>query len=408
MQRPRNVLERSWCLAACAALWLSLNACGGGAFKSEGDVSGGGGSVAGSGGSPSGGSDGGRAGSGGGEDRAGSPSQTAGTGGMGGSVSKVCNCESGSYCRDASTDCWPCSSLSRMKFTTPERIATLSDSGQGARFPRIGSTSTDLLYRVDGMGLRYTSDASTSPGMNVAATAASDSAPLLLDADITGLAATPGGVNVVFDRPLPSPEPGAETEVEGPRALYFASWKGSNTGLEGALKAPALFNSDLGDFSIAVAMHPAAGAPPRAFWMSNRASTSMPATPALLTAAVIEDGAAETMALTISKGVEGSGCSLDDTGADPDLTPWVTADGQLLLFSTTRLDPDCARANQKKDIHTVLLNPETGQPLAAAAPLSDVNGAADDTDPSFSADLCDLYFASNRDGKYAVYRAHRR
>ena len=144
MQRPWNVLERSWCLAAGAALWLSLTSCGGGAFKSEGHPSGGGGSAAGRGGSPSGGSDGGRGGAAGAEDQAGSPAAMGGTGGMGGSGNKGCNCESGSYCRDASTDCWPCSSLSRMKFTTPERIATLSDSGEGARFPRIGSTSTDL------------------------------------------------------------------------------------------------------------------------------------------------------------------------------------------------------------------------------------------------------------------------
>ena len=202
----------------------------------------------------------------------------------------------------------------------------------------------------------------------------------------------------------PNPEPGTETETEGPRALYFASWNGSNTSLEGALKAPALFNSDLGDYSIAVAMHPVDGAAVRAFWMSNRTSTG----PGLLTAAVTEDGAAETVALSISKGVKDAPCPINDAGADPDLTPWVTSDGQLLLLSTTRVEADCTPSNQKKDIHTVLVSPETGQPLAAATPLSDVNGPADETDPSFSADLCDLYFASNRDGKYAVYHAHRR
>jgi Tol biopolymer transport system component len=40
--------------------------------------------------------------------------------------------------------------------------------------------------------------------------------------------------------------------------------------------------------------------------------------------------------------------------------------------------------------------------------MSDVNSPMNDVEPSFSADLCDLYFASDRDGKYALYRAHRR
>lgn len=405
MQRPWNVLERGWCLA-CTALWLSLTNCSGGEFRSEADRGGAGGSAAGgSGGSPSGGSDAGRGGGAGADDQAGSPSETGGTGGAGGSASKVCNCDSGSYCRDASTDCWPCSSLSRLKFTTPERIGTLSDSGQGARFPRVGSTSTDLLYRFDETGLRYTTDASTSPGTNLGATTAVDSAPLLLDSNLSGLSGAPSGVNLVFDRPLLNLDP--EGDTQAPRAIYVASWNGSRSSLQDASKAPALFNSDLGDYSMAVALHPADGAAVRAFWMSARNSTSVPPTPALLTAAVADDGVAETLTLNVGKDPNAP-CAVDDTGADPDLTPWVTPDGKLLLFSTTRLAPDCKPASQKKDIHTVLLNPETGQPLAAATPLSDVNGPADDTDPSFSADLCDLYFSSNRDGKYAVYHAHRR
>jgi Tol biopolymer transport system component len=58
--------------------------------------------------------------------------------------------------------------------------------------------------------------------------------------------------------------------------------------------------------------------------------------------------------------------------------------------------------------------PATGQVLPTAAgptpsqPLADVNSPQDDVDPSFSADFCDLYFSSNRDGRFALYRAHRR
>jgi Tol biopolymer transport system component len=96
--------------------------------------------------------------------------------------------------------------------------------------------------------------------------------------------------------------------------------------------------------------------------------------------------------------------------ADVDLAPWVTPDGKTLLFSHTRVDANCQAVNQGKDLYTTLLQPATGQPpaMTAALPMNDVNSAADDVQPSFSGDLCDLYFASNREGPMAVYRAHRR
>jgi hypothetical protein len=97
-----------------------------------------------------------------------------------------------------------------------------------------------------------------------------------------------------------------------------------------------------------------------------------------------------------------------DPKADADLTPWVTDDGKLLVLSTTRVDAGCALANQGKDLYTALLQPATGQPTTSAVPMNDVNSGMDDVDPSFSADLCDLYFSSNRDGKFGLYKAHRR
>jgi hypothetical protein len=398
MQGLWNVLKRGSLLAS-GALCLCLTDCSGGAFKSEAVPAGTGGGDAGTGGGTTAGTtDGGRVGSGGSDEPAGSPSETGGSAGTGGVVSSGCNCASGSYCRDASPDCLPCAALNRMKFTAPERIATLSDSGQGSRFPRIGSTSTDLLYRFDGVGLRYTADASTSPGMNLGATEPGDSAPLLLDSSVAGLAGAFKNFNLLFDRA----EPGAK------RALYFARWNGN---LEALGRAPAPFNADLGDYSMAVALHPTDSELGRAFWMSNRNSTEELPAPQLLTAELASDAVAEAVTLRIGR----LDCTVADNpapeaGVDTDLTPWVTSDGKLLLFSTTRLEPNCSAGNQKKDIHSILLRPELGQPPdgATASPLSDVNGPADDTDPSFSADLCDLYFASNRDGKYAVYRAHRR
>ena len=40
-------------------------------------------------------------------------------------------------------------------------------------------------------------------------------------------------------------------------------------------------------------------------------------------------------------------------------------------------------------------------------PEISVDGDSAETDPSLSGDLCTLYFASNRDGAYRIYRAKR-
>src|SRR5688500_16802075 len=141
-----NVLERS-SVVAFAALGLSLTDCSGNAFKGQADASGAGGAQAGSGGAAAGTPEAGRAGSEGSNDQAGRPGVAGGSAGTVGTPGSGCNCESGFYCRDASPDCLSCASPDRLKFTAPERIAPLSDSGHGSRFPRIGATSTDLLYR---------------------------------------------------------------------------------------------------------------------------------------------------------------------------------------------------------------------------------------------------------------------
>src|SRR5690606_9987618 len=66
-----------------------------------------------------------------------------------------------------------------------------------------------------------------------------------------------------------------------------------------------------------------------------------------------------------------------------DLSPWVSADGQTLLFSHARVETACTTdepedPHEPKDIYTILLDPSTGQPTegTAAVPLADVNGPA--------------------------------
>ncbi len=397
MQGMRKVLERR-SLIACGAWCLALCHCGGTEFNvgpgsaGTGNDSGGtkaqGGAAGNSGSAATGGS-------------SGAAGSSSGAGGSGGSVVPDCDCPAGEYCLKGSDDCLRCDDLSRLFFDEPVRLATVSDNGQGSRFPRTGATSTDLLYHFDGVGMRYTADSSTSAGSSVAMTQPKDSAPLLLREPLTTVQVNGlSQLNFLFDR----------SDMER-RSLRIGSWNG---GLEGSIAAPAPFESDGENFSIAVALH-AEPSRARAFWMTSRDSSSGPALKPRLVTAPLEEGAtASDVNLKVNVGGT-QGCTPLDLSqlpsnsepVDPDLTPWVTTDGTLLVFSTTRLEPGCTIGTQKKDIYTVLLQASSGEPPDPALPMNDVNSSEDDVDPSFSADFCDLYFASNREGKFAVYRAHR-
>jgi hypothetical protein len=288
-----------------------------------------------------------------------------------------------------------------LRFTPPERLDTLSDNGQGSNFPRVGTTATDLVFVFNGTGLRYTTDASTSAGSSVKGTQAQDNAPLLLREAVPSPATL--GIakfDFLFDR------------VANKRLLYVGAWA---EGAAGAVQLPPPFNGSGSDYSIAVALHPGAG-PARAFWMTTREDEK----PQLYTAPVQDGATGAVVELRLAKDL----AEIDPATMKPktcptsdnDVAPWVTSDGKTLLFSHTRVDANCkAVSAQKRDIYTTLLQPATGQPpmdamnaIVPATPLSDVNSSADDIEPSFSADMCDLYFSSNRDGKFAVYRAHRR
>jgi hypothetical protein len=372
--------ERTWLLACCVA-GLGLSGCGGKEFASgQGSGASSSGGDGGSSGKSSGGSS--ASGSGGDQSLAGSgePGGSGGTAGAGGSGSVGCACEPGEYCREASKDCLPCAELSRLRFLEPERLDTLSGSA-ASRFPRVGETGTDMLYSVAGAGMRYTTDFSTSAGNLVAQSTTQDSGPLLLAESVM---LPEGNFNFAFGR---------ETEMER-RQLFFGQWQGDLV-ISGA--APAPYNGDTSDYSIAIATNPTDDGIARAYWMSDREQDrGLTLVTALLTA--------NPQVGRVALGVGPGSCAPDDA----DLSPWVTADGQTLLFSNSRVDENCT-PGEPKDIYTVLLQPSTGEPAAApAVPLADVNGDSNDVDPSFSNDLCDLYFASDRDGEYALYRAHRR
>lgn len=387
MLGPRIVLGLAP-LAACVALF-SLSSCSGAEFTGGAGAAGKS-HTAGSdtGGTDSGGSATGGSSSGGdaGETSGGS-TDPGGSGGSGGSVSGGCDCAAGNYCRDGTADCFPCAELNRLKFWSPQRLATVSDNGQGSHFPRVGSTGTDLLYRFEGAGLRYTADASTSAGNTVQTSLATDSGPLLLASGVGGIPSMAlMSFNFVFDR-----------LEEGKRSLFAAQWNGGV--LEKAERLPAPYNGTGNDYSMAIAAKPTTDGVARSFWMTDRGAT-MDQPAALITARIGANEPAAPVELAIGQ--------LTCLASDPDLTPWVTSNGKLLLISHPRIDANCKPSSQGKDIYTALLQPATGLPTAAALPMDDVNSSMNDVEPSFSADMCDLYFASDRDGKYALYRAHRR
>jgi hypothetical protein len=385
MLGSRNLPKPRW-LAACGVTWLCLSGCSGKEFATSDAIGG----TSSSGGTETGGKGSGGSASGAtagadtaGEATTGGKVTVGGAGGAGGVVSTGCVCPADHYCRDGTQDCFDCAEFNRLHFTTPERMSTLSDNGQGSHFPRVGSTGTDLLYHFDGTGLRYTADASTSAGSSVTATVASDSGPLLLGGDVTSVPSmTMMGFNFLFDR-----------TQNGLRSIQIGQWK---NGLQKFEKAPVPWNGDKSDYSVAVALKPTADGIARAFWMTNR---NVPK-PELVTALLAPNAPVAPVGLQIGQ----TGCM----ASDADLTPWVTADGKALLTSHTRMDANCQPSGQLKDIYTAVLPPATGLPTVPAVPINDINSPMNDTEPSFSADMCDLYFASDRDGKYALYRAHRR
>jgi len=99
------------------------------------------------------------------------------------------------------------------------------------------------------------------------------------------------------------------------------------------------------------------------------------------------------------------GCPLHEF----DAVPWVTPDGAMLLVTALQRDASCSSPDQRTDIFRVRLDP-TGQPLQTAGLIQGIDQpTSGETDASLSADLCWLYFASDRtaDKRFRLFRSHR-
>lgn len=353
----------------CAFLGaLLVAACSGNEFTggSRGGMGGGGAQLGGAGGEAGNGGGAGAAG-GAGEGGGAGAGGSGGEGGGGGAPS--CSCRDGEYCRGG--QCTSCSDFGRFSFGMPELLTALP---VGARYPRVGNGPSALFYSVDDR-IWWTADWASSEGEAVSPDGSErHSAPLYIEN--SGAL----GHNLLF----------TNGGTSSPAEIYSATWDGAALLNLAPLMSPV--NSGGGDYSPAFAGE-------RWWWVSER------------------DGAVELV--TFAKGesrvttlrpdvrnLRGAACP----ARSADFAPWVTPDGEHLLFAALPVGDDCEPVpGAGSDLFVGLLDRNSGDLVQAAAPLNvNVEGEVSETDASLSTDLCTLYFASNRDGEsYRIYRARR-
>jgi hypothetical protein len=385
-----RALVRGVALAACFATFAG---CAGPAFTNQPGAAGSTGATSGTGaraGAGSGGANGGatagNAGSGG---RAGGAGTTAAGGSGGGSsdagmagASDGCQCATGQYCRAGS--CFDCSDVSQLDFGAVEQVLDYPDGA--LRFPRPGGVDGSLFYTLvttTVSELWYAPNIAKPPGGVISDARVANEA-----LDYFG---DPGSLG--FDVLL------GETAPNGARSIQVATWDGTKLGAPANGPVPlAPLSAD--DYSASLAR-----ATSRVYFMTTRSGA-----PALVTGTL---GNATTTAVDVKLPGQGGGTC---ARSGDDATPWVTSDGKLLLFSAPPVDSACNPVDgTATDLFVALVNATSGLPLATAVPLAGVNHSTDasnETDASFSADLCTLYFASDGGGAqghdFRLYRASRR
>lgn len=361
--------------------WLALAVtlgCGGNEFQGDGGGSGQGGTAGGTGGS---GATGGMSGAGMPGGGSGGMAGSGATGGMAGTGGMPCTCAPTEYCRGG--ECLPCSELSTLDFGEPELL--LDDPAGPIRFPRSGDTPSSLFYRFgdEGSGRLFYTPSARAVGAFVGnPDIAQQSGPLFV-----GALGRP--FNVLYDQPNSMH-----------RIMRAATWRDSTLGSETDMPSP-LGPAGWDTYSIAVAT---ALNPARLFWMSNRYG------PTDVFTGLIDSGDGDdTLSIDVPQRNSSATCPRDNG----DATPWVSPDGRRMFFRALPVDGACQPIDgATTDLFVVPLVPETGAAAQPAVELEILNEVGTtETDPSLSADLCTLYFASDRDAPgsdFKLYRAPRR
>ncbi len=371
---PSRTTSRPELVAALAAALLL--ACGGNEFSSEAGGSGGSGPSA---GSPGRGGATGSSGEGG--TTAGGSTSQGGNTGKGGGTSG-CNCNADQYCRNG--NCRDCNDFSLLNFDPPEALGTIADSGAARpSFPRSAGDNA-LFYSSDHPQghIYFTADFSAGGGQRVSGAAAPpEFGPLYIE-DSGGL-----DFDFLFTRVS---QDGLGSDI------MMASWDETAHTLSGIMPVATPVN---GDSSIESQVAFAAGTL-RYWWMSDRAGP-----PALYTA-LLSDPQEQPVTLQIP-GMVNSTC----VAMHPDLTPWVTSDGSLMLFSAEAIVDGQCGVDGTTDLYAVPVS-SAGEPVTpSASALNDLNLPANETTPSLSADSCWIYFASDEGSgsqSFTIFRAHRR
>ena len=321
--------------------------------------------------------------SGGGTSSGGASAGATSNAGSGGKPATSCDCAAGSYCQTGTKTCRSCADFSVLEFAAPEKLATLSQTGN-QRFPRPASSGSDLFYRSGTDG---------TPALWYAPTPISGVGRMLFMAADSGVDSGPlfapkfsPPQNFYFDRFDPM------TKL---RQIMYATWA---AGIISKPAAATPLNGGNDDFSIAIA-----ATPRRAYWMSSR--NKLPA-PELLWATF---GTGATMPAVLDLKMKAGAGTCPRLGDDA--TPWVNADGTLLLFRSESVNDNCKPNDSGAfDLFAAPLS-ATGTPLGPAVALSSLNntgGGSNETDPALSVDSCTIYFASDSGkGDYDLYSAAR-
>lgn len=287
----------------------------------------------------------------------------------------------GHYCTQAGV-CRDCSDLSTVAFRPPQKlpVSTLLDD----RFPRRAESGGGMYFR-SGDNIVFVSDPT-----NGAAPPTQLPAPVNSGGQVASGPLNVSGMfgidrNFVWDRT----EAGPGTK----RSLSAMTVAGAQLPAGDFLLLPPPFNGNTGssDYSVAIASDA-----PRFWWMTDRSGEAK-----LVTGRADAASNVTEVELTIAP----DGCSRIGN----DATLWSTPAGDIVLFRAIELAPgSCTPVDDVHDLHLAVMGSD-GKPLAEAVPLRDVNiNGSDETDPSLSPDLCELYFARDTNGDYELFRAERR
>jgi hypothetical protein len=304
------------------------------------------------------------------------------------------DCAGGQYC-DELGSCRSCGDITtiddaQIRFAPPESLSAVNDNAttELVRLPRLAADGVGLFYVRDFFATRiwatesFARNAGGPIGAPVDEADLTESAPLVPTFETRG---TLAGHQFFFDRNV--------SKTDTRRELYGASLD-ANGAMTGVTRLPAPFNAPTPtvqwNSAIAVSRD-------RAWWMWNQDGKLQIY---LVTAPLTEGAKATVVSINTPPG-----CPLREI----DTIPWVTPDGAMLLVTGTQRDASCTATTQRTDIFRVRVD-ASGQPLAAGSALEGIDEPmSGETDASLSADLCWLYFSSDRgaDARFRLYRAHR-